>query len=302
MARRPSILSRLWHAVTGTTPETRGQRDYWPYGVQTKRACEERAKLTAARAAAKAERDVTKKRAREIAAELAKSRRGLKADAALVGRIAAKEQRAALAERKRMARAAADAVMLELRAQKSAERAEKVAARASKRSVPAAVARAAAGDDIAERVARGEIKGSALRELMASGALAIKKNPAAMKLLAKLRRPADKKNLQAAFTVARDFHGDGQSAAVIELSEKERVKPPRFLTVVGDINSLDYQPPDDSERGRIIWTHESGDKGPFEAPSTAKPILAVDPSDKKRFFIVPDKSKMTFSTKKGIVG
>ena len=302
--RRPSMLTRLWHAVTGTAPEERHRRAYWPYNVQTQRAREERAKLTEARRVAAAEKAAHQKRAREIAAETMRATKASRADVVTVKRIAEKErkahERAAVADRKAMAKEAADNVLLELRAEKEAAKAAVVAAKREKRRVPAAVARAAAGDDIAEKVARGEIKGTALRELMASGALALKRNPAALKLLARLR-PSGRKELARALTVAREFHGEGQTAAVVELSEKERARPPRFAVVIGELESLAYVPPGDSERAGAVWEHRSGDRGPFGPASDKRPILAADPKT-KRPFIVQDGSPMRLDSDVGLVG
>ena len=158
-------------------------------------------------------------------------------------------------------------------------------------------------DDLAARLERGEVGGDVLRQLMGSGQLRVKRNPAGLspadlRDLGKLT-PTDRRQLAAARRLAETFHGPG-TCEVIELEPGER-KLPRFLAALGEIPALEYEPPADSQRAGAVYRHESGDRGFGQHSSPNRPVLAVAPGS-KRPVIVPMRSPVRMDSKRGLVG
>ena len=165
------------------------------------------------------------------------------------------------------------------------------------RSRPHRVSRASGGD-LASQLERGEITGSALRDLMASGQLRLKRNPEEHPVDASKLTPAERRQLNAAKRLARQFHGEDYE--VVELDPDER-KLPRFLPVLGRMPTLEYEPSPGSKRAGYVYEHESGDRGFGQKASPNAPLLAADPKT-RRPVIVPLRSPVRFSGKVGLVG
>jgi hypothetical protein len=119
----------------------------------------------------------------------------------------------------------------------------------------------------------------------------VKRNPSAP------RSEADGAELERAKALSRDFHGD---VDVIELSESER-RLPKYLVSLGTIPDLVYEPHKGSRRGYYEYHHEAGDRGIFGKKSRAKPILAMNPEN-RRPVIVPAGSPVRVNDDGELVG
>ncbi len=163
-----------------------------------------------------------------------------------------------------------------------------------------AKSRASSSGDISHALESGEISGTALRDLMASGELRLKKNPDAGGAIdVKSLSPEDRKAFNSAKRLAVQFHGD-KGAEVIELDPDER-KLPRFLTVLGEMPELQYETPAGSKRAGWIWEHAAGDRGFGRPSSPNRPVLAADPTT-RRPVLVPARSPVRFNGKLGLIG
>jgi len=131
-----------------------------------------------------------------------------------------------------------------------------------------------------------------------------KRNPTGLDSAAQARRilasakPGDRPAIRKALRLSQEFHGTpGQ---VVKLSAKER-KLPKYAVVAGDLAEFSYIPGASSKRGEMMYSHESGDRGEGKPVSDKTPLLVVDP-ETRRPVIVPRKSPMRFSGRRGWVG
>ena len=145
------------------------------------------------------------------------------------------------------------------------------------------------------RLESGEITGDALRELMGSGQLRIKRNPAPID--ERKLGPAERRDLDAARRMSTQFHGE---ELILDLAPSER-QASRFAVALGTMPALEYEPRPGSARSGSIWRHESGDRGDGAKKSRAKPLLAVD-ARTGRPMIVPMDSPMKLDSRRGLVG
>lgn len=113
------------------------------------------------------------------------------------------------------------------------------------------------------------------------------------------RKPSESRALATAKRLARQFHGTVKGQ-IVTLTERER-RLPKHAVRVGALEDLTYRPSAGSKRGGWRWRHESGDRGLGRQRSANKPVVAVDPKT-KRAFIVPGRSPMRFSARRGLVG
>lgn len=111
-------------------------------------------------------------------------------------------------------------------------------------------------------------------------------------------RTAAARELARARRLAARFHGDARGQ-VIALSKRERTLP-RYAVVAGDLDAMTYAPRA-GKRSAWRWNHESGDRGGGRTKSPNRPLLAVDPKT-RRPFLVPFRSPMRFSSRRGFVG
>lgn len=139
---------------------------------------------------------------------------------------------------------------------------------------------------LARRLERGEIRGEELRQLMARGMVRVGR-----------RNPQSER--EAAIRLAKEFHGTAEGH-IVELEPAER-RTPRYGVVVGELTAVEYQPLRGSRRGGMTWRHESGDRGETSPRSRHRPLLVVDPLT-RRLAIVPHRSPLRFSSKRGLVG
>lgn len=109
---------------------------------------------------------------------------------------------------------------------------------------------------------------------------------------------SDRRQLEAAQRLSEEFHGD--PSHVLELEGHERLLP-RFVVEAGKIDEFTYEPGRGSDRGGSLWEHESGDRGVLRRRAKEKPVLAVDPRNRKPVW-VPNRSPMKLDPDRGFVG
>jgi hypothetical protein len=73
---------------------------------------------------------------------------------------------------------------------------------------------------------------------------------------------------------------------VVELSAKER-RLPRFLAIMGKATEVSYLPDKGSKKGdgKVEYVHKSGDRGFLRQGSKRKPLLAINPNDRRPVFV-----------------
>jgi hypothetical protein len=108
---------------------------------------------------------------------------------------------------------------------------------------------------------------------------------------------AERAQLARATRLSSEFHG---APRVLELSPAER-RLPRFVALIGDQVETAYRPDDGSKRGRAVWHHKSGDRGPLRGPgrgATKRPKVVALPDG--RVVTLPAGSPQRF-TSRGLV-
>lgn len=112
--------------------------------------------------------------------------------------------------------------------------------------------------------------------------------------------PSERKLLATARRMSKRFHGT--PAAVVELAPSERQGGrSRFAMVMGELASMAYEPPRGSKRGGDRWTHEITDRGTGQPQAKNRPLLAVDPKNRRPFLIF-GRSPLRVSSARGLVG
>lgn len=111
---------------------------------------------------------------------------------------------------------------------------------------------------------------------------------------------ADKTSLAEAERIAQEFHGEAGYRQVVELTPRER-KLPRFVTALGEMPEVQYEPGRGSKRQEYIWQHKAGDRGFGQQTAPGRPVLAVDPNT-RRPVIVAMRSSMKLDSQRGLVG
>lgn len=180
------------------------------------------------------------------------------------------------------------------RQEKAERRAEREAARRQRREQETEAKQQKREDDLAARLERGEVSGDALRQLMGSGQLRVRRNPPPE------LSTQDRAELTKAIEMAEAFHGEHGDRQIIELSPSERHLP-RFLVALGKVPELEYEPDRGSSRSGYIWQHKAGDRGLLAPRAYQKPVLAADPQS-RRPVLVPMRSPMRWEPRAGLVG
>lgn len=111
------------------------------------------------------------------------------------------------------------------------------------------------------------------------------------------RNPAESKALSSARRLSKAFHGRTE---VVELSAKERKPLPKYMVVLGDLETLTYAPDKRSKKGNYVWEHKSGDRGFLKRRSKNKPLVVIDPKNRKPAILL-NRSPMKL-TERGLVG
>ncbi len=97
---------------------------------------------------------------------------------------------------------------------------------------------------------------------------------------------------------ARIFHGTHQGT-VVKLNPDER-RLPEYMVLVGEVNAIEYIPPENSARGGAVWRHEATDLGGGKR-SKNRPLLVADP-DTGLVAVVKHNSALRFDPERGLVG